>query len=378
MRVTVVQRYLPAYRLPFFDRATSALARLGITMEVLYSVPLGGVGVAALPAHYHRLDTLLAQPMHVAGVGDRLIVQRGLMSHLHRSCPALVICEDLGALPSAVTVALYARRTGTPYLIWGLGYILGKPRSVLRRLFGPLIGWLYRGAAGFIAYSDFAAGYYRQTTGKPTWPIYNSALPRAAISDHDFLALRTRLAAPGPARLIYVGQLTAQKRASLLIDSVALLGDRNWRLDIVGDGPERGALEARAAAAGIADRVQFHGAIYDDAAKADLFAAAHLCVMPGLGGLVIQEAYCHGVPVVAGPSDGTELDLVRDVLPDLYLPYPSAETLGAAIGRFLDLPAVDRANASALVLNAVRDRYNLDCMADLFVDALSQALASRT
>ena len=120
-------------------------------------------------------------------------------------------------------------------------------------------------------------------------------------------------AAPPPATptLVTVGNLIARKRHADVIEAVALLRDHHPQLRyvIVGDGPEREALRALAAARGVADRVLLRGRL----AHADAVAqarAASLFVMPSLAeafGVAYVEAMAAGVPAIgARGEDGPE------------------------------------------------------------------------
>ena len=91
-----------------------------------------------------------------------------------------------------------------------------------------------------------------------------------------------------------------------LLEAAAQLAEqgRTFRLVIGGDGPQRPALEAQAAAAGIGDRVAFLGRI-PEAHLVDAFAAADCFVLPTRAlecfGLIVLESYACGVPVVGVP-----------------------------------------------------------------------------
>lgn len=102
-----------------------------------------------------------------------------------------------------------------------------------------------------------------------------------------------------PARLIYLGDLRPHKGARLALEAVAgLSGD--WRLDIVGDGPDRGWLESRAARLGIAGRILFHGRLPQEEAWR-LMAAGRVLLLPALhdsGGFAVAEAMAAGLPPV--------------------------------------------------------------------------------
>ena len=86
--------------------------------------------------------------------------------------------------------------------------------------------------------------------------------------------LRPGPKAPEPA-LIYLGRLKQYKRIEQVIDVAAAIPEAH--LHLAGDGDHRGALEARAAELGIADRVSFHGHV-DEAEKARLLASAWLAL----------------------------------------------------------------------------------------------------
>jgi glycosyltransferase involved in cell wall biosynthesis len=76
----------------------------------------------------------------------------------------------------------------------------------------------------------------------------------------------------------------------------------------VGDGPERLPLEAFAVEG--YPKAEFKGVLHG-ADLQTLFATADLLVLPGTGGLAIQQGMAFGLPVLVGEADGTQEDLVR-------------------------------------------------------------------
>jgi sugar transferase (PEP-CTERM/EpsH1 system associated) len=110
-----------------------------------------------------------------------------------------------------------------------------------------------------------------------------------------------RMVAPGSARLITVGRLAAVKNFSLLIRAFAPLAARwpNLTLTIVGDGPERAALEKLAAQLALGDTVKFAGFRSDVdelLAGSDVFALTSLS--EGIPMSILEAMKC-GLPVVA-------------------------------------------------------------------------------
>jgi teichuronic acid biosynthesis glycosyltransferase TuaC len=119
--------------------------------------------------------------------------------------------------------------------------------------------------------------------------------------------------APPPAipTLVTVANLIERKRIADVIRAVALLADA-WpqlRHVVVGDGPERGALQALATSLGIADRVLFLGRLDPPAAVAHAREAS-LFVLPSIDeafGVAFVEAMAAGVPAIGcRGEDGPE------------------------------------------------------------------------
>jgi len=131
--------------------------------------------------------------------------------------------------------------------------------------------------------------------------------------------------------LLYAGRLSAEKNVDLLIDMVARLSERErYRLLIIGDGPRRPVLEARAAAEcpGV---VHIRSTIADRTALADLVANADIFVHPNPRepfGIAPLEAMASGVPVVL-PDRGGVISYANDS--NAWLAPPLPDTLAAAI-----------------------------------------------
>ncbi len=106
----------------------------------------------------------------------------------------------------------------------------------------------------------------------------------------------------GPPALVTVAHLVARKRNADVLRALAVLTPRHpsLRYEIVGDGPERGALEALAVRLGVRERVEFRGALAPEQALA-LARQCTLFVMPSTEeafGVAYIEAMAGGVPAI--------------------------------------------------------------------------------
>jgi glycosyltransferase involved in cell wall biosynthesis len=131
------------------------------------------------------------------------------------------------------------------------------------------------------------------------------------------------------------GRLVGQKGFDLLLDALALARRRDLQLTILGDGPLRTELGARAAARGIADRVRFAGFQrnpYSTLAAADLFILSSR--YEGFPNVVLEALAC-GTPVVATPAPGGVREILEGVDGCIVADEVSAQSLADALDRWL-------------------------------------------
>jgi glycosyltransferase involved in cell wall biosynthesis len=137
-----------------------------------------------------------------------------------------------------------------------------------------------------------------------------------------------------PGTFVFVGRLTEQKALPVLLD--ALEDVEGASLEIVGDGPERAALERRASTPTLAGRVRFTGALPREAVLQHL-AGARAAVLPSAWENLPHaavEALAVGTPVVATAVGGVP-EVVTDGRNGLLVPPLDAAALAAAMGRVL-------------------------------------------
>ena len=148
---------------------------------------------------------------------------------------------------------------------------------------------------------------------------------------------RAELGLAGPV-LLSVGHLIARKGHDRVIAALALLDDA-YTLLIVGDGPERAALQALADRLHVAARVRLLGS-RPHAALPALYSAADALVLAssreGWANVLLEAMAC-GTPVVASPIPGNP-EVVRSAAGGRIAPANTPESLAATIGSLLADP----------------------------------------
>ena len=192
---------------------------------------------------------------------------------------------------------------------------------------------------------------------------HNSISPQAPAHTKDVREVRERFAiGNGCYFVLTVGRLSREKGHLDLVMAFAKLRATCPRLPtklvVVGEGPERAAIEATVRAHGLQDDVHLAGYIRD---VRPFYAAADVFVLPSHSEgspYVLLEAMSAGVPVVATAVGGIPEILTHEKTGFIVAPR-DAVSLASAIRCVLqdaDLARHVAANASALILR----RYSLE------------------
>jgi glycosyltransferase involved in cell wall biosynthesis len=183
--------------------------------------------------------------------------------------------------------------------------------------------------------------------------------------------------ADGPAHLLAIGRLVPQKGFDRAIDAVAQLAPRHpdLRLRIVGVGPLLADLEAQARQLGIADRVEFAGAVEHDDIPALLRDSVAVVMPSRFEGfpLVALEAAWMARPVVGTAAPGLSL-AVTDGDNGLLVDPDDPRALAVALESLI----LDRGRARALGEAARRraeQHWSLAACADAY-EALYRTLGA--
>lgn len=369
MKVRIVQPVIPRYREPFFARLA---ARPGLDLEVwadlegqgsLASAPDAGA-YRRVHAPYRAWGPVVWQPalMRAVDGGSEVVVAHWNARYVH-------------LLPAIRA----AHRRGVGIALWGHG--IGKRESAWKRAIRERCG---RAADAVILYTPGVAAELTRSGFDPRriFVAPNSldlepidAAIAAWPDDRVARFLAGRGCTPGRV-VVFLSRLEPDKRVDLLLEAFrAASGSRpDLRLAILGDGPARSSLERMAVGLGIASKVRFEGAVYDEDRIAPWMRGALLMAYPGPIGLSLMHAFAYGAPVVTHgdrQGHGPEIEALVDGANGQLVPRDDAAALASAIGALADdRPRRDRLAAGAARTLRSAGGWNLDSMVDGFSRAI--------
>ncbi len=235
-----------------------------------------------------------------------------------------------------------------------LGYIIGKLFSIPNVLslhggdiydpsksmsphkspvFRRIVKFILNRADRIVAQSsntrDNAVKYYN--------PVKNiEIIPLAFHEPHFEKSTRKKLGLEkDPFYLITVGRLVKRKAFDTIIRALSGIDDKNIKLIIVGDGPERAFLEDTVSENNLGDRVIFKGYLEDEE-KFQLLECSDLFVLTSLHegfGIVFMEAMYYGLPIVC-TNHGGQVDFLKDNENAVLINVGDVEACRTGINKF--------------------------------------------
>ena len=222
-------------------------------------------------------------------------------------------------------LALYG--TGIPAVVTEHHH---RSLSELGEVWGALQRITYRRAARVASVSENVNGCY-------AWLPADRRAVLPNILSEEF-GSRGRTPRDGPRRtVIAVGRLIPAKGLDLLLRAFARIapGFDDWDVVLLGEGPERAALEALTRELGLSDRVRFPGRVVDVESwlsAADIFVS--VCRSEGFNCATV-EAMAQGLPVLASETPGGTREIVRDGVNGLVVPSENVGRLAEAMSRLM-------------------------------------------
>ena len=260
----------------------------------------------------------------------------------HRKNPATIIACALRLARLSAEYhwdIIHAHSRVPAWVSWLASRITGVPWVVTAHALYSLNAGIIplKHAAGAICISQAVKNHLAGHLPSDTVIIPNGITP-PKLKHSDFPHDETRF--------LFVGRLTRLKGLDVALRALSGLKGYSWTLDVVGEGGERGNLEALAGELGLTGRVRFLGD--RERHEVESFMAGSSCmIFPSYSegmGLVVLEAMSVGLPVIA-----SDLEALRDFAGGELVPAGNVEAWRNAVERFIVSGVASPLNAGKIV-----------------------------
>lgn len=261
--------------------------------------------------------------------------QIGLKRKITTLKPDLVV---MGCFPGSVAVWRWLalkKKVGYKAVSWLCGYEFnpGRIKDMILRRFIPLFDYhlAYHSNAGKYALA-YGADARQITVTHNT--INESAIKHLSKDEARRHIQSIHPKVDGRKVLLYVGAVLEEKRLPLIFDALDRLNREDLVFILVGDGPYMPEIERLCRGR---EDVILTGKVVEGVGP--YFDAADCFVLPGTGGLAINEAMAHGLPIVSGYADGSADDLVQSGENGYRLYANTPTEIAEKVSDILDHPA---------------------------------------
>lgn len=303
-----------------------------------------------------------------------ILVHKGLFVSLKTFDPDLIIIQGITGNLTYRKVVNWAHRRRKKIIVWTSGWEPGLASGRLLKFKNFLVSLFFRKADSFLAYSTVAADYIveRGISRSKVALSYNGIETDQMEAEKDqilkgAMGVRDQYQLNGFVTFIYVGGLLPEKSVSLLLDAFAAQRKTHQqiKLFIVGDGPLRNELLEKLNAMNDS-QIYYLGRIIDEVDK--YFAAADCLVLPGVGGLALNQAMFWEKVCIVSEADGTENDLIIDGITGFRFTKGDLTSLADAMNKVVLAGKDKLGNMGEAAREIIVTKSNVNNMVKVFIE----------
>ncbi len=317
MKLTILNPTFPAYKREFFENLNIQLKKKNVELSVLYGSSFFKKTVRTIENPSYQAIPLEAIEYNL--LGFRIAWWKNLLRNIRQINPDIVIINFNPGNLALWLVQFYCYLHKIKVGIWGCGYIRDEISGLKRTVRGIFSDFFLKRADVIICYGT---RYKKQLIikGLKEKKIYvaQNTINIEKIFARDFE--RENSISRNTYNILFVGALITEKNLDLTIKAVARLVREGFdvKLNIIGAGAIIDDLRSLVISEKMTNRIFIHGPKYDNELSS-FFIKSDIFILPGTGGLAINEAMAYELPLISTLGDGTVHDLLIENYNGYYL-----------------------------------------------------------
>lgn len=376
MNILYLYDNFPAYRKDFFSQLSHKLEARGHKFSLIYLETTN----ASIQSNRSDVDFVaIPCPDGSIQVGSLFTLKyfKGFKNVLKSQKPDVVVLQFHTAILTYWWLLLYVKAHRIPYVIWECGFIRDTLKSWLVKFRQALVISTFKMSSVCICYGTHLRNYIISKGKNPKDVVVaQNTINVEKLMEERSIACSNRTF-DHPIHFLYVGALIHRKYILPSVEAIAELIAEGQDIfyDIVGKGDEYERIKSFVESRKLEDRIILHGAKHGAEVK-PFFENCDVFLLPGTGGLAINEAMAYCMPIISTKGDDTVPDLV-DGNGFLLKTFGDKAEIKKIITNFLALSKAEKtamANRSEEILRA---RATLDNMTNQHIIGLERAILKR-
>jgi glycosyltransferase involved in cell wall biosynthesis len=375
-RIAFIFNYITPYRVTFFEKLCTCP---DYEWLVIHGTKVKNDGRPAyqgpinFPNRRLKFVELKAGPFSIRW-------HKGIMKSIREWKPDVVITLGIPSILTNWLAITWAHRYGAKTITWHSGWESQSSNKFILPIKHFILKKYLSSVDSILVYSTKGSTYLSSLDNRLAKKIticYNGLEISTLSNNEDAYLnkaklLRDQLQLNNKKIFLYVGGIALEKQVSLLLKAFQQLSNQeNLILWIVGDGPGLPEIQKMVEILKLG-QVKIWGRVTKDVDV--IFAAADYFILPGIGGLALNQALFWKLPCVVSEADGTEKDLVFENQTGFYFAPNDFNSLHFAMEKCLGLSDQQRVDFGNAGRNLILHRSNVDKMIETFVSKIFDVL----
>lgn len=233
-------------------------------------------------------------------------------------------------------------------------------------IWGQLRRLTYRFAKKVVVLNRHAHDYFRDQMR-----IETAVIPNPIIQPEGVRNINERKDAK---QIVSMGRFATEKRFDVLLRAFHRISEQypDWKLTIIGDGPQLGDMHKLAKELGVSDKVSFPGVIDEPEMvlrQSNIFVSTS--VLEGFP-MALCEAMANGLAVISTEYNAGVRDIVEDDVNGLLVPPENEQAVAAAMDRLITNQ--DERERLGNAARSIVDKYGVDQVLAIWDSVFEQVL----
>lgn len=375
IKILIITPRLQHYRLSFYEKLSTYKSSYNLT--VFYGISNKEDGKAGCNGETN-FNSKGFKEVKFKVLPFELVFNHKMYHDFKEADPDIIIILASTGNITFRRIIYLAKRKRIKIIIWTSGWDSGKVKSLWLAFKNKLVSTFFQKADFFLAYSTYACRYIESMgidkskieicyNGIETDDLVNNS-PQIITQSNELIK---KYDLENHIIFLYVGGLIPEKRVDLLLDAFIELHEKydKIKLLLIGDGPLRVMVEEKLKTYSDPNII-FLGRIIESVDS--FFAASDCLVLPGSGGLALNQAMFWRKPCIVSKADGTEDDLVIEDITGYRFKENDLGSLVSAMERRIN-DNQDKVNIlSENSYQLIQDKSNVNSMVSIFSNTIDK------